>query len=101
LNIKKNVEKILIGLAEVTKPETEQLTSLLKSAIIAQREFFSNWHEAVVSKTSFHSPSTDQSVRQSSSNLQQLYSVLMQRYPNESANNLDAFYQHLCALDFL
>lgn len=33
--------------------------------------------------------------------LRRLYADLMTRYVAEHAQNRDAFYQHLCALDFL
>lgn len=97
----KKTDRILNGLTALTSPESIQLATLLSSAITSQREFFSKWHDAVVSNSSFHYPGQDSSVQQASSHLRQLYSVLMQRYPNEHPDNIDAFYQHLCALDFL
>ena len=97
----KKIDEVVQGLNGITNPELTELTGLLKDAIFAQREYFSNWHNGVVSGTAYHAPGTDTSVRSASGKLQQLYSVLMQRYPSEHPNNIDAFYQHLCALDFL
>ena len=97
----KKTDEILNGLNDLTNPEAIQLATLLKAAMTSQREFFSKWHDAVRSNTAFHYPGEDSSVQQASSHLRQLYSVLMQRYPSEHPDNIDAFYQHLCALDFL
>ena len=95
------IEKVISGLDEIKDPELAQLTTLLKNAIKSQGEYFSNWHSALVSGQSYHSVGSDTDVRNASSSLQQLYSMLTQKYPKEHPDNLDSFYQHLCALDFL
>jgi hypothetical protein len=48
-----------------------------------------------------YDPAFTQEVRQASRQLQQAYGMLMRTFPNESANNKTAFYDYLCALDFL
>ena len=40
-------------------------------------------------------------VRSSSGSLQGAYGDLMRKYPNENANNKQAFFDYLCALDFI
>ena len=40
-------------------------------------------------------------VRSSSNQLIQAYDYLMQSYPQESPHNRQAFFDHLCALDFI
>ena len=40
-------------------------------------------------------------VRSSSGKLVRAYSLLMRAYPGESAHNRQAFFDHLCALDFI
>ena len=95
------IDAILNELSETLEPEGVQLATLLKSAISSQRDYFKNWHDALAAGKTFHSPGSDSDVQKASSALRQLYSVLMTRYRTESPNNVDAFYQHLCALDFL
>jgi hypothetical protein len=40
-------------------------------------------------------------VRSSSANLQGAYGDLMRLFPSENATNKQAFYDYLCALDFI
>jgi hypothetical protein len=40
-------------------------------------------------------------IHQASQKLHRAYDVLMKAFPNEAANNKTAFYDYLCALDFL
>ena len=40
-------------------------------------------------------------VHRASALLHQAYAELMQLYPGEATHNRDAFYDYLCALDFL
>jgi hypothetical protein len=40
-------------------------------------------------------------INQASQKLHRAYDVLMKAFPNEAANNKTAFYDYLCALDFL
>jgi hypothetical protein len=43
----------------------------------------------------------DKKIGEISQRLRQAYGLLMQRYPNETPHNKAAFFDHLCALDFI
>lgn len=74
---------------------TSGMKQLLSDALVSQERFFETWQE-----TRNPNIGADVDVERASAKLRQLYSVLMQRFSNETAHNRDSFYQHLCALDF-
>ena len=67
----------------------------------------SNWNTAAAAQRVFSFPAgetptgIDPSIRQASEELQRLYADLLSRYGTEHPHNREAFYQYLCALDFL
>jgi len=93
------VTLILETLRALPEPASASgLAATLGQAIEHQRAFF---------RTAFASPThevkigTNPNVRTASNELRRLYADLMTRYGAEHPHNRDAFYQHLCALDFL
>ncbi len=75
---------------------------LVKHAIEDQRKFFMKWHHAEKSaKQDYKRYSSHPLVARSSSNLKVAYGIYMQSYPQESSSNKQAFFDHLCALDFI
>ena len=56
---------------------------------------------AVVAERAYVVDSNQGAVQAASANLHEAYAELMRLFPGEDANNRDAFYDYLCALDFL
>jgi hypothetical protein len=86
----------------VQSPNLEHLRSLLVKALTEQRDFF---NESELGKTQSNSPRPDIAsnthVNASSSQLHAAYSELLRLFPKENAHNKQAFFDYLCALDFL
>jgi hypothetical protein len=79
-------------------PKLGQVHRQIGKAIEAQKKFFSKWHTMgrVMGNIAGESE-----VQASSQNLHEAYGLLMNLYPNETANNKQAFFDYLCALDFI
>ena len=76
----------------------------LIESIKEQQEFFNAWEKArgtdkfeLYSKNMANHPK----VKSSHGKLLQTYYILKAAYPREDEQNLQAFYDHLCALDFI
>lgn len=70
------------------KPVVDQVVS----AIEDQRDYFQGrWSGG----------NTQSKIQSSSAKLHQAYSFLMSLYPDENASNKQAFFDYLCALDFI
>lgn len=102
------IEKIVRDLEALGEPSAARgLGVILIQAIRGQQEFFRGWSHARESGRPFAVPQgvadsgVDPAIRSSSGKLQQLYGELMRRYANESRENKNSFFQHLCALDFV
>ena len=67
-------------------------------AIEQQRQFLDEWKEKGVSSMDIHA---HPKVISASEKLRSAYSLLMQAYPKENARNKQAFFDYLCALDFI
>jgi hypothetical protein len=74
-------------------------------AIKDQSTYFEEWEQAMMKREPFRyalgSGPRHPKVLASSQKLQQAYAQLMQVYPREGARNQQAFFDHLCALDFI
>jgi hypothetical protein len=57
--------------------------------------------EAVVAERAYLTDGDRSAVPTASARLHEAYAELMRLYPGEGAHNRDAFYDYLCALDFL
>lgn len=84
-------EAILKALAQLTPPEAAAKAHTLIADAIAQQR------DVILTGVNMQ----DARVRSSSGKLIEAYGVLMNAYPGEAKANREAFYQHLCALDFL
>ena len=71
---------------------------LITAAITLQQRYLEQWDRAGVGA---HFDASDALVRQSHGKLIKAYQVLMGRFDTEQAHNQRAFYDHLCALDFI
>jgi hypothetical protein len=103
-----NISRILAELRSLQEPMSARgFVTMLSEAIQQQRLFFQKWNTALAEQRPFAFPigtaisGIDPNVSKASSELRRLYADLMARYGAERAQNREAFYQHLCALDFL
>lgn len=98
----------LIGsfsLIETHDPAAQKIRDTIILALQQQRQFFDEWAQAK------GTPKYDRIkngglvnqilVQSAHQNLVRAYMMLKQAYPGETGHNQQAFYDHLCALDFL
>jgi hypothetical protein len=57
--------------------------------------------EAIVAERAYLADGDRSAIPRASARLHEAYAELMRLYPGEGAHNRDAFYDYLCALDFL
>lgn len=74
---------------------------LVREALRAQRAYFRSWRDRLRAGERFAFQKDDPQVQASSRCLHRAYGELMRLYPNEGADNRQAFFDHLCALDFI
>ena len=73
---------------------------LVVQAVADQRRFLAS-QRAETYKFPSKEIAMSPDVRQASDKLQRAYGLLMKAFPGERARNKDAFFDHLCALDYL
>lgn len=78
-------------------PELNIARNLVVKAIQEQQAFLVEWHQS--GKKKF--PHNHVRVRRSSGNLRKAYSILLKTFPQETKQNKQAFFDYLCALDFI
>ena len=86
--------------------QLENIHKLVIEAIEEQRGYFEMWHEAIDQGKPFKFKLTDSGPRHplitsSHKKLIQSYNQLMRLFPKENQHNRQAFFDHLCALDFI
>ena len=103
-----NVARILTELRALQEPASAAgFVTMLSEAIQQQHVLFQKWDTALANQRPFAFPTgsevsgIDPHVGKASAGLIRLYTDLMARYGTGHAQNREAFYQHLCALDFL
>ena len=74
---------------------------LIVEAIEEQHLFFKKWMNADENSVDFRQYHKNKLVRSAHKKLLKAYNILMSAYPKETAHNRQAFFDHLCALDFL
>ena len=93
-----NYEALIGRLAALPAPDRlRPVKKLIGDAIEEQARYFSTQDET--SRLKFNA--RDKRVQNSHHKLVNAYNLLMARYPEESAHNKKAFFDHLCALDFI
>ena len=88
------------------EPAAARARDWVVAAIREQQRFFQKWDTKRRENSSApfaiqSGTDADQHIRSSSGLLHKAYNDLMQAYPAESAHNRQAFFDHLCALDFV
>ncbi len=74
-----------------------KLQDLVIEAIVEQRALLDEWKES--ERAQF--PKNNPRVRKASSQLRRAYSLLLKQFPREGPHNREAFFDYLCALDFI
>ena len=91
-------EVILEALRELDPPRSlREVQKLVAGAIEEQRACLDEWKRS--GKSGF--PRRSPRVQSSSSKLRRAYSLLMKAFPREGQNSKRAFFDYLCALDFI
>jgi hypothetical protein len=94
-----NHPQILASLDRLRPPvELDQAHMLIREAVAEQAKLFGRWRET---RRTDYFDAADPLVRSSHGKLIAAYNELMARYPNEGPQNKQAFFDHLCALDFI
>ncbi|MBI1216736.1 MAG: hypothetical protein GC185_13080 [Alphaproteobacteria bacterium] len=90
-----NYDAILAKLAALdVPPKMQKAYDLITQAVREQREYLARVRGG--EKFNANAPLVESSHQK----LVAAYGILMQAYPNEDAHNKQAFFDHLCALDF-
>ena len=90
------VKGFLADMDALTPPKSlKEYHQLVYDSVIRQKAYFVHLQEG----TPFSS--SHPYVRESHSKLVKAYNILMKRYPKASQHNKQAFFDHLCALDFI
>ena len=105
-NYRKRVGELITQFGVLPIPKNlEEVRRQVVEAIKDQRAYFEEWEQATTKREPFKfalgTGSLHPRVLASSQKLQQAYARLMQLYPREEARNQQAFFDHLCALDFI
>lgn len=98
----------LLASFEFIKPPTRNLQNvqdMVISAILDQQDFFNEWHKAKQGTSYYNKLIKDYArhpkVQSSHQKLLRAYGMLKSTYPAEGRHNMQSFYDHLCALDFI
>ena len=105
-NYQRTAAGLIAQLEALTVPEgLKAMHRSLVDALKDQRAYFEEWQRAVSKREPFkHSLGTSPQhprVISSSQKLHEAYRRLMQAYPQEAERAKRAFFDHLCALDFI
>jgi len=94
-------DTVLVGLRGLDlAPEIRPARGLVVDAVNDHRRFLASKRGQAYSFASNELHSAPD-VKQASGKLQRAYGLLMQAFPKEAPRNKEAFFDHLCALDYL
>jgi hypothetical protein len=74
--------------------------STLLKALLDQQSYFKAW-QTEGQQFQYANVGSDPRVQSASNALRTAYGILMEKYPNETASNKEAFFDYHCALDFI
>lgn len=104
----KTIEMVMTELSYLDAPSDtlKEVEGLISEAILEQYQFFTNLGKKYkdqihVIHLDWNAEFHDQYVQSSHSKLIRAYNLLENTYFTENDQNKQAFYQHLCALDFI
>jgi len=105
-NYQRSTDRLIEQLEALTTPESLKIVHRdVIHALKDQRAYFEEWQQAIHKREPFkyalgaspHHPR----VLSSSQKLRQAYGQLIHLYPQETERTKQAFFDHLCALDFI
>ena len=105
-NYQRTTDGLMAQLEALTVPESVKAAhrSVIE-ALKDQRAYFEEWQRAVTRREPFKyalgANSHHPRILSSSQKLHEAYGRLMQAYPQEAERTKQAFFDHLCALDFI
>lgn len=98
----KNISVIIHDFERMHVPKSlESPYQLVLNAVKQQAQYFQNWSEKMHQGKGYRFNRSDPAISQSHSQLIQAYNLLMNTFKQEQRNNKQAFFDHLCALDFI
>jgi hypothetical protein len=102
----KSYDKILAKLETLEAGQQEEILNHILLAVRGHKSFYVYWlnaHKAGLpkAKTMTRTLASHPEVQSSSRHLQEAYGLLMSTFPEEDSHNSQAFFDHLCALDFI
>jgi len=105
-NYQRSTDGLIVQLEALTLPQSlKTVHGNVIDALKDQRAYFEEWQRTVHRGESFRYPPGASPhhprVLSSSQKLQQAYGRLIQLYPQETERTKQAFFDHLCALDFI
>lgn len=99
---RKEIEDIISELEELNVPKRLKSThQTVIQAISEQYSYYRNWNRNLAEGKTFRFSRLDPLVNSSHHKLIKTYNSLMRFYPKETRQNKAAFFDHLCALDFI
>jgi hypothetical protein len=91
-------DEILNIIQTVNNSKIDQFKQTLITAILEQKSFFMDWK---VDTAKVKNLQSNKHVQSASAKLHSAYSILLSLSPQDTPQNKQAFYNYLCALDFL
>ncbi len=83
-------------------PKLKSFHNLIFQSVSLQGEFLQDWQmEGTDFQYDGSGLTRSPRVKRASSKLRQAYSILMRNFPSASSSNKNAFFDYLCALDFI
>lgn len=99
---REQIDRILATLDKSLTPDRlRHVQRTVVTAIREQQAFFERWQAAIEIGRPFRFDPRDPAVQSSHRKLVSAYRELMRLFPAEPKQNKTAFFDHLCALDFL
>lgn len=93
-----NYAQIISELEQMDVPDNlKQAHTLIQQAIVEQNQYF----RKIDSSDIYSFKANDLTIRSSHTKLIKAYNLLMALFPKENNHNKTAFFDHLCALDFI
>lgn len=97
-----NVQNLISQLDSLEPPKKlKRVHELVKDAVMEQMEYFQGVREEVEEKGSYKFDRNNTLVGQSHRKLINAYNRLVNAFPEAGGHNRQAFFDHLCALDFI
>jgi hypothetical protein len=96
------IDSILADFSRLSVPGgLQDIHTQVVTGVQLQLKYFEEWAEKTARGDRFRFYSANKHIVDSSRHLRSAYRQLIKRYPQATRNNRQAFYDYLCALDFI